>query len=207
MNNYDLMRQAAKDRFAQYDPTVLLSKSGITDGGAYLNTTFFGKPVAICKESGEILVGGSAANFSEALSIYDWLCDRKDGARSSGIFCPVNSLPGVYVSGKGLVISGGKLSQMIQQNPKAFRQACCQMGAIPLDMGDMGYRIPVFPDLSMCLKFYFADEEFPPQLTFLWDRNVLQFVRYETVYYLAGCLSAYLQDAMTSYIQPFVGFI
>ena len=51
-----------------------------------------------------------------------------------------------------------------------------------------GIGLPVFPGVSMCLKFYFADEEFPPQLTFLWDKNMLQFVRYETVYYIAGCI-------------------
>jgi len=56
--------------------------------------------------------------------------------------------------------------------------------------------VPIFPDLSMQLKFYFADEEFPPSLTFLWDKNILDFVRYETVYYIAGVLRDRLMEAL-----------
>ena len=75
-----------------------------------------------------------------------------------------------------------------------FRTACANMGAEPQNMGDIGHRLQIFPDLPMCLKFYFGDEEFPPQLTLLWDKNTLRFVRYETVYYIAGCLQKRLLE-------------
>jgi hypothetical protein len=39
------------------------------------------------------------------------------------------------------------------------------------------------------LKFYHSDEDFPAGLTFLWDENTLQFIHYETVFYIAGFLA------------------
>ena len=48
----------------------------------------------------------------------------------------------------------------------------------------------------MQLKFYHSDEDFPPSVTLLWDENMLQFVYYETVFYIAGVLLRRLQEAM-----------
>ena len=56
----------------------------------------------------------------------------------------------------------------------------------PVALGDMGFRFPVFGPLSVIVKFYRADEDFPASITFLWDENMLSFVFYETVFYVAG---------------------
>ena len=58
----------------------------------------------------------------------------------------------------------------------------------------MGMELMAFADLPVRLKFYFADEEFPASLTVLWDKNILDFIRYETVYYLAACLFSRLSQ-------------
>ena len=46
----------------------------------------------------------------------------------------------------------------------------------------------MFPFLPVQLRFWDADEEFPAQLRFLWDRNTLKFLHFETVYYVIGHL-------------------
>ncbi len=190
-NNYDIMLEAARQRFTGYDMTTLIAP-GVADEGDFLATRFLGQRVLIRKSDGQILLDGENAGFSQGLSLYDWLCDRKPGATAAEEFCTVTSLPGVLVSGSGLNMVPQKLANAIHRNPEAFSRACSQMGGIAVDMGDLGYRIEIFPGLPMCLKFYFGDEEFPPSLTLLWDKNILQFVRYETVYYIAGCLQARL---------------
>ena len=196
MNNYDRMLDAARRRFLEYDPLALAVKPGVTDGGEYLATCFLGQQTRICKADGAVFLDGKPANFEEGLSVYDWLCDRSADAAASESFCPVSSLPGVYVGGSGLSISHESLAKAIDADPAAFARACEQLGASRVDMGDLGFRLHIFPDLPMCLKFYFGDEEFPPSLTLLWDKNTLQFVRYETVYYIAACLVARLTALM-----------
>lgn len=186
------MLEAARLHFSDYDPKVLAARPGVEERDACLATLFLGTEVRIHRDTGLVTCReGDAfrpADFGEALSVYDWLCDRKPDATSSGEFCPVGSLPGVYVGGGGLSMSGGSFPAKIDKAPDRFRAACVAMGGTELPLGDLGFRLNVFPDLPMVLKFYHGDEDFPPSLTFLWDKNTLRFVRYETVYYIAGCL-------------------
>lgn len=108
----------------------------------------------------------------------------------------MSSLPGVVVSGSGLGMAMPRLAEAIQKDPDKFQQIMAKMEAKPAKLGDLGYQVQIFPGWSLCLKFYFSDEDFDPCLHVLWDKNSLQFVRYETLYYIAGCLQKYLQKVM-----------
>lgn len=200
MDNYAIMRQDAVDRFLTYEVENLLKNPGVSLWEKGVKTTFFSLPVHLDHTVGSILlIDGEKeieCDFSPTLSILDYVCDRKTSAIAANAFCPVGSLPGVFVGGSGLVMKNGTLEERIEKDPEGFRRACESLGGEKTGAGDMGYRLPVFPDLCMELKFYFADEDFPPQLTFLWDKNILQFVRYETVYYIAGCLCRLLKERM-----------
>lgn len=188
MNNYDKMLEAARVRFLEYDIQALARRAGVTDGGDRLLTRFLGEAVTVRKADGQIFLEGRPAGFGEGLTIYDWLCDRRPDAKASYEFCPVSSLPGILVQGSGLVMNCDALAAKIDKNPAAFLAAVEKMGGKMIPLGDLGCELMAFPDLPVRLKFYRADEEFPPSLTLLWDKNILQFIRYETVYYLAGCL-------------------
>ena len=196
MNNYDQMLLAAQRRFLEYDPATLAARSGVRDMGDGFALQFLGREAVISKKTGQILVEGDPAGFSETLSILDWLCDAKPDAVAAGEFCTVSSLPGVYVRGSGLDMGDAILAEKIHYAPDRFRQRCLEMGGTLVPLGDLGVRLPVFYGVDLCLKFYFGDEEFAPSLNFLWDRNILQFVRYETVYYIAGCLQSYLRNKL-----------
>lgn len=194
MDNYALSLESARLHFLEYVPAVLEKRLGVQTQGPYLTTRFLGADTRIEQATGQVafsydgFVSSWEAGFGEALSVYDWLCDRKPDAVAAEDFCPVASLPGVYVGGSGLAMTGGNLPQIIDKDPGAFRRAIEAMGGLLLPLGDIGCRLQVFPDLPMCLKFYHGDEDFPPSMTFLWDKNTLRFVRYETVYYIAGTL-------------------
>jgi hypothetical protein len=188
MNNYEKMLSDARLRFTGYDMVTLCARGGVEDGGEDIRTSFLRETVLIHKATGKMYIGGREADFGETLSVFDWLCDGKVHAVAAEEYCTVGTLPGVYVGGSGLSMEMPRLAKRIDAAPDAFRSACQIMGATEEKLGDLGAKIEIFPGLHMCLKFYFADEEFPPQLTFLWDKNMLQFVRYETVYYIAGCL-------------------
>ncbi len=188
MNNYDVMRRAAEARFCTYDLNKIMENFYVFRENDHICTTFLGEPVRIGIHTGALTVGGRPGNFGETLTIFDWLCDRKPGAVASGEFCPVSSLPGVLVSGGNLVMNLDALAAKVDQDPAAFLRACEALGGEPTGAGDMGFEILAFPDLPLQVKFYHADDEFPASMTLLWDKNTLQFIRYETVYYLAGCL-------------------
>lgn len=200
------MLLSASKRFLTYSWEALLCEGFVWQEEGFLYTSFLGSPARIDCATG-IAYSQNGNNwekcgFSSGLSIYDYVCDRKSGAKAAHSYCPVGSLPGVFVGGSGLSMEPKKLAQRIEKNKEAFQKACLAMGGKEIKMGDMGYALPVFPDLSVLLKFYFGDADFPPSLTFLWDKSMLQFVRYETVYYIAGALVEKLESQMNSYIQP-----
>ena len=200
MDNYATMLDAARQHFLEYDIGLLTARNGVTDRSEYLHTRFFAEEVLIHKRTGHITVSGREAAFAEGLSIYDWLCDRKADAVAAEEFCTVNSLPGVLVSGSGLMMRAPRLAVMIDAAPETFQKCCVALEGTAVPFGDLGFRLPVFPDLPMVLKFYFGDGEFAPTMTFLWDRNILRFIRYETVYYIAGCLERRLRQMMSGEI-------
>ena len=197
MDNYAKMLRDAKLRFLTYDRQVLLQNPGVTPWEQGVKTTFLGSQIFCDCRTGDITRSdGKECDFSQTLSVLDYICDRKTFANASNVFCPVGSLPGVFVGGSGLSMGFEALAEAVQREPDAFRKACLSLGAEEIPLGDMGYSVHIFPDLCMQIKFYFADEEFRPQLVFLWDRHILQFVRYETVYYIAGCIARELTARM-----------
>ncbi len=190
MDNYAIMRRAAEARFCTYDLNKILENPYVFRENNHICTTFLGEPVCIDIHTGAVTVGGRPGNFGETLTIFDWLCDRKPGAVASREFCPVSSLPGVLVSGSGLVMNLSALAAKADKDPTAFVRACEALGGKPTGAGDIGFELLAFPDLPVQVKFYHSDEEFPASMTLLWDKNILQFIRYETVYYLAGALQS-----------------
>ncbi len=202
MNNYEQAQELARLHFLRYDHRKLVHRCGVQDDGVYLTFPFLGAQTRVEKATGCITFSCDGfltqweADFSEALSVYDWLCDQKPGAKASGEYCPVSRLSGVYVSGGGLPITGGKLSGQIDREPDKFQTACVALGAKPQPLGDIGYTLDIFPELPMALKFYHSDEDFPASLTLLWDTHMLDFVRYETVYYIAGVLLRRVRQGM-----------
>lgn len=81
--------------------------------------------------------------------------------------------------------------------PDRFRNACMSLGGTEDSKGDISYVIPCLfyhGTLSVILRFYAEDEEFPPQLTVLFDKNTLQYMHYETAWYLAAHLLKRISD-------------
>lgn len=196
MDNYLAMQEAAEKRFLTYDGTAFCDKQGVSVSRNEIFTDFLGEKAEISRKTGKIRISGRPANFSEAMCLYDWLCDGKTDAKPSGNFAPVSSLPGVMVRGNGLTVDTVSVAQAAEEKPDAFENACRFLGGIRRPAGDIGYEIPLFADLTVLLKFYFADEDFPASLVLLWDKHILQYIRYETVYYLAGCLLRRLEQGM-----------
>lgn len=195
-DNYEMTLQNAMKRFCSYDMELLSRRTGVIDRGEYLGTLFFGMETKIDKKTGCVTVDGQPADFCEALSVFDWLCDGKTNAMASYDFCPVSSLPGVLVRGQGLLMEAPELAKIIDNNPEKFKIIILQMGGKVINIGDFGAEIEIFPKLPMQLKFYHSDEEFPPNITFLWNENILNFVRYETVYYICGTIKKHLLHLM-----------
>ena len=62
--------------------------------------------------------------------------------------------------------------------------------------GDVSRILDVFDFFPVCVRFWDADEEFPASLQFLWDANALDFLYYETLWYVMGDLLERLTETI-----------
>lgn len=206
MNNYEIAKENARPYFLKYDQEAIIRRFRLEHDAEYLYLDFCGSHFRIARATGEVeraADGGSGfagtvvpADFEETLSIYDILCYSRPDASLSGRWSLVNSLPGVGQN-NGLGDNAvQRYEKEIDEKQEAFRRACLALGGREVPMGDIGYEIPVFPFFPMRLRFYCADEEFPAQLSILFDENTLCYMHYETTYYVVNCLMRSIHKRM-----------
>lgn len=198
MDNYEISRDRAQTYFLNFDQQAIIDRWGLQYDTDYLYLDFVSRPYRVCRKSGRIdrLFDGSQAGYSEVLSIFDLLCHKGNDPFLTGRFAPVNSLRGCPVSAGVNAEFHGKAARYFDENLDLLRSACIALGGTAVKTGDIGFQFPVFDKLSAILKFYRSDEDFPASLTFLWDENTLNFLFYETVFYIAGFLLEMISKEM-----------
>ena len=194
-DNYAIQAEEARLRFLTYDQAAM----PVAMDGDFLFLRFCGSDYRICRADGHLFrrVGESwhpADSHGEVLTVYDYLCDAKPGRAPAREPVSMAHLGGhVHTN---LAAASGSLELAIDRAPDAFRRACERLGGTAAPGGDICYDLEMFPDLPVQLRFWHADEDFPPSLDLLWDRNTLQFLRYETTWFAAGVLRGRLREEM-----------
>jgi hypothetical protein len=126
------------------------------------------------------------AGYNEAMSIYDVLCYARSDCHTSGHFCPIGSLEGIVLT--RLAKPGDDTfradSDYFDTRTSLLHEACRRLGGVAEGRGDVAYRIPVFSFLPLRFQFWQSDEDFPAKIDFLWDSNILQYMHYETVWFV-----------------------
>lgn len=155
------------------------------------------------------------AGFNETLTIFDILCYSKEDARASGVFVNMKSLSTIHGSSSSLVGGGlfRKYAEYFDEKDEALSYACEQLHGIKTVKGDVSYEIPLFvineggtvqsegvfremtdgcdcqeQVVSMKIQFWDSDDEFPASLEIFLDENILDYMRYETVWYAVSHL-------------------
>lgn len=128
-------------------------------------------------------------DFNAVMTIYDALCYPKERPALAGEWCPLANL---QVAGSpNADIFNAKYAEAFSGHTDRLRQACEALGGRPPQISagaDICWEFDVFPFFPLQLRFWEKDEEFPAKLQLLWDRNSLQFMHFETLYYLMGVL-------------------
>ena len=87
-------------------------------------------------------------------------------------------------------------AERFQNELPAFRRACLALGGKPLPVGDAAYAFEIFDGLGIAVQLWLGDDEFPPNLRFLWDENADQYIRYETMYFAKALLLSRIAGQM-----------
>lgn len=209
LSNYNMTRDNAERRFLNYDQENMIKKFHLKYDEQYLYIDFVGRDYRINRSSGrtEWTMDGFShvehAGFNEVLAICDVLCDSKKGCHLSGRFVKVNDLKGtVRSSGLGNDLYG-KYAEYFDRRLPELRKACETLGGEKQKIGDVSYLLHPFSFLPLMLQFWESDDEFSASLKFMWDENTLDFLRYETTYYVLGHVLERLKELMEADTRRF----
>ena len=196
--NYDKMQEQARQLFQTYDPEKRRARLGLPADEAGIPIRFLGDSYLVRASDGEVVDGrGEKAPFDAAMSIYDVLCRSERTPVLSGSFVPTMELHHIMGSNSVHEDLGQRDAAWFSGKTEALADACRALGGTPGSRGDVSFRIPVFDFFPTELRFWEADEEFPAQMQFFWDANALDFMHYESLWYVSGALKAALRRDMT----------
>lgn len=201
-SNYEITQERMEIQFLSYDQEKMIRKFHLEYDEEYLYILFIKRKYRIGRKDGQVawsedgFVTCTKAGFHEAMSIYDVLCCSSDDCHLAGEFVPIDAVNGTVVALRpGMKITGAA-EKYFDQHTEQLRRACLALGGVQKGKGDVAYQIDVFEFLPVILEFWNGDEEFPPSMQFLWDRNVIQFLHFETSFYVRSHLLERIQEIM-----------
>ncbi len=199
-DNYQIQAQQAKSRFLTYDQAALIQKFCLRHDEAYLYVPMLGQTHRICRSSGDMerqtAAGWVDANsHGEVMTLLDLLCDSRPDRYLSFRWKNMTAF-GLMFHQNLSEAEKDPWAELFQEHPEELRRACEGLHGTPLPTGDISYAIELFDGLCIALQLWLGDEEFPPNLRFLWDENALMYIKYETMYFARGLLLRRIREQM-----------
>ncbi len=196
MDNYDLQVDIAKRIFLEYNQEMLIRKFRLKVDKRHIYLNYMSTPCRINRKDGSVEEyiqsrWKECRSFGTVMTIYDLLCyhQGENAPALAGQWCAVGTFVVTGVTDTDTFTK--KYATIFDGRVEELKAACEKLGGTlqPRMAGaDVTCRIPVTPFFPVLLQFWEGDEEFPPKLLILWDRNADSFLHFETTFYLQGDL-------------------
>lgn len=203
ISNYEIMKLQMQKEFLKYNQEKMIQKFQLPHDTDSIYIRFIGHNYQIHRASGKIVwsedhfLHSKEAGYNEAMTIYDVLCCSKEECRLFGEFVNMKNLSSVK---SGSETAGGGIFQKIEKDfdhkERLLALACEKLNGTKYGKGDVSYQIPLFDFLPVVFQFWNSDDEFPASLTLLADKNMLEYMHYETVFFAASHLMTRLKEEM-----------
>lgn len=202
-SNYQIQVEKAWMEFPKWDHENIARKFNLVYDAHYLYIDFIGRRYRIDRSSGvtERTNNGISydlqADFNEIMSIFDLFYYSKPELKLSGKWTGIQNVSGMAHSGQ--VVGSGLFtpySDSFCGRSSELIKACVQLQGEEAEYADVCYIIKVFDVLPVMLQFWDGDDEFPAQIKFFWDKNILDFVHFETTFYIAFHLLKRIKEIM-----------
>ncbi len=204
MDNYDHQVDIGKRIFLEYDQELLIRKFHLEADADWIYLTYLNTPCRISRKTGGVEeciqnAWKECRSFSTVMTIYDSLCYHQGEIAPplAGQWCTVGTFVVTGVTETNTFTK--KYAAIFDGHTEDLKTACESLSGIlqPRMAGaDVTCQIPVTPFFPVLLQFWEGDEEFPPKLMLLWDRNTDKFLHFETTFYLQGDLLERLKSCM-----------
>ena len=203
-SNYDSQVDVGRKLFLSYDQAQLIRKFHLDADEQWIYLTYMNTPCRISRKDGGIqekicTQWQECRDFSTVMTVYDLLCYHK-GEAAPVLFhqwCAVGTFVVTGVTQTDTFTK--KYAKLFDGRLEELKEAAKKLGGVlqpPMAGADLTCRFGGTPFFPVLLQFWQGDDEFPPKLMLLWDRNTDQFLHFETTFYLQGDLLERLKCCM-----------
>ena len=183
----------AKKVLEEQNPKRIADRSGAgfipgEDGGAVLTLKFLNRDLRITWPGLEFSdsASGDEVSIQQQVLLLHYL--EGAGAATTGRWIAYQEVPdGKFYLDAFLRRAKNPLVQGFGENPERLVEAARELyAAQPLDQGDVSVAVTALPTVPVALILWKGDEEFPPEGTILFDRNISGILSAEDIAWLAG---------------------
>lgn len=193
LSNYEIAKRNTQKQFYQYNHSEIAEKLQIPLRDGFLYLDFLNRSYRVNCQTGYVewsendFQDSREADFNEVMILYDILCYSQKGAAPSNEFTLIQRLSKVQnaasYAGEGVF---KREEALFDGKTELLARALEGLNGRAYGKGDVSYRVPVYGSLDVIFSFWNSDEDFPAQIKFLCDKNFLQYMHYETIWYLAS---------------------
>lgn len=205
VSNYTIMRDQMRGEFVKYDQDKMIRKFSLKHDEDYLYIEFVKKDFRINRHNGVVewtddgFQTAAEAGYNESMTIYDVLCYSKDDCHLAGSFCPANMLRGTVKTANVGRSMFKKNAEEFDGRTEALAYACSVLGEPSRMSGDVAAILYPFSFLPITIQYWEADDEFPSNIKFMFDENVVDYMHYETTYFMLGHVIKRMKQIMDQY--------
>lgn len=203
ISNYEKMKNEMAGAFLKYDQEAVIRKFDLKYDETYLYLDLLSRAHRISRKTGQVTWSEDGfqtenpADYNAAMTIYDVLCYSKKDCRLAHEWVNTASLSsiqgGTLAKGSDFFQTAGR---QFDGRTMALCRACESLGGEKREKGDAAYELKLFPFLTVILRFWDSDEEFPATLQLLADKNILDYMHYETLMFALSYLLDRLKSEM-----------
>jgi len=191
------MEQDARSIFLRADLDEIIKTWELDSDEKFVYAEFFSQRLRIDKSTAVISLAPDDGwpckdikpyvpedTYNETMVLFDMLSRTGKRPCASGEWASVSVLGGIIGAGHDQRLRNEPEAAKFAGQLERLKKACEALGGRPESKADAGYSIPVFKDLRILFQFWDADDEFPAGIKYLFDGNALQYMHYETLWYL-----------------------
>jgi hypothetical protein len=199
--NYETAHRLAISRLAALDFRLQCRKAGaeLVGGGIPLQARlkFLDRTILVTHPAGEVVTeSGDDIPLWEKIITLHYLIHAQ-GASPSGDLVTYNDIPDGRLYYPNFVKRTSEiLLPAYGQKPEALISAALKLGGLERPgLGDYAVVIPALPRVAYVFILWQGDEEFPPQVNVVFDRNISDYLPAEDITVLANMIAVKLVKA------------
>ena len=189
-DNYGKMELQARELFLKLDQQSIIETWQLKADDKFIYAEFFGKELRIDRKTAAISSAVPDTVLSstqdESMVLFDILSRTGPAPKASGQWASISMLGGHIGAGHDRTLRNEPQAAVFAGQTERLAAACRALGGTPFSKADAGFAIPVFRDFKILFQFWDADDEFPASIKYLFDTNALQYMHYETLWYVMG---------------------